>query len=108
MDLEPVVPWLAAIALIISLGTSITALLTSGSKRNAQELDKIKNQMSLHERQIQRIEGELKHLPDHQVVNELKLAIENMRGVMGVQAETMASIARTVQRVEQFLLEKAK
>lgn len=108
MDLEPIVPWLAAIALIISLGTSITTFLTSGSKRNAEDLRDIRKQLNAHERHLERIDGEMAHLPDHQVVSELKLAIESMRGVMNVQAETMASISRTVQRVEQFLLEKAK
>ncbi len=108
MDLNLLMPWLGALALFISLGTSIHAFFTSGAKQIGAQLKTAEKTLIEHDRRIQTIESDLKHLPDAQDVTEMKLAMSELRGAMNVQAEVMGSVARTVQRLEGYLLEKNK
>lgn len=100
---EDIKSWLGAAALIISLLTSVYAWLTSGAKANTKRLDSIDNQLTEHDRRIQATESELKHLPDKDDVNDLKLAISELRGTVGRLDENMSGISRTVRRVEGYL-----
>ncbi|QDY99077.2 DUF2730 family protein [Nitratireductor mangrovi] len=111
MDLNEVMPWLGAIALIVSLVNSFHSFFTSGTKENAKRLEAIDGpdgKVTKLESRVQAVENELKHLPDVQTVNDIKLAIAELRGTMGQQAEVMNGVARTVHRLENYLLEKGK
>lgn len=101
MDLNLITPWLGAIALIISVGTSVTTFLTSGAKSNARQLLD-------HERRIQAIEGELKHLPDQQAVHRLELTLKDMQAEIIKIAASADQSARTSARVETYLIENRR
>lgn len=99
MDLEPLVPWLSVAALIISIGGSVTAFLTAGSKQNASRLSAL-------ESRVQDLESELKHLPDRAMVHELQLTLKDIQIEMAsIKAATEQS-TRTSRRVEEYLLQK--
>lgn len=99
MDLNALMPWLGAIALIISVGTTITTFLTSGSKENSKTI-------ADHERRIQAIEMEIKHLPEQGMVHALQLTLKDIQIEMAsIKAATEQS-TRTSRRVEEYLLGK--
>ncbi|MFA7604045.1 MAG: hypothetical protein WCY29_13630 [Novosphingobium sp.] len=108
MDIAAIVPYLTAANTALALGVAIYAALTRGSRDNADAIARTNARLDDNERAIQAVQNELKHLPDAQDVVELKLAMTEMRGSMNVQAEVMSSVARTVQRLEGYLLEKGK
>lgn len=97
MDLNLITPWLGAIALIISVGTSITTFLTSGAKANAKTLND-------HERRIQDIENDLKHMPDQQAVHRLELTLKDMQAEIIKIAASAEQSARATARVETYLM----
>lgn len=108
MDLNTVMPWLGAIALILSLGNTIMGLLTSGSKENAKKLATLEDVLDDHTSRIQAVENEIKHLPDRAMVHEVQLTLKDIQIEMAsIKAATEQS-TRTSRRVEEYLLSQGK
>ena len=103
MDLQPLIPWLSFLALVISLGTSITALMTSGAKANTAAIATARASITDLEKRVQSVESDLRHLPDKDSVNELKLSLAELRGVVGTLSESVGRVVRTVDRIEVHL-----
>ena len=99
MDISFLQGWASLIAILISIGTSVTVFFTSGAKKNTTTLID-------HDRRIQRIEDELRHMPSKDQVTEIKLAMADLKGTVAVLGESMASVSRTVHRLEDFLKER--
>lgn len=100
--------WLALAALAISVGGFIYAWLTSRSNVNTEHLKSVDTTLGDHALRIQAIEGELKHLPAKDDVNDLKLALAQLGGTVGRLDESLNGISRTVRRVEDFLMKEGK
>lgn len=119
MDIAALMPWLLAANTLLSIGTIIYTVMTSGAKKTASDLEKHKSEteerwsgldkiMDEHGSRIQSIEGEMKHLPDKDMVHQLQMTMKDIQIEMAnVKAETQAA-ARTSRRVEEFLLDRAK
>lgn len=101
MDFAPFVPWLSAAALIISIGMSIATMLTSGAKANATKLTD-------HDRRIQALESDLKHLPDREQAHRMELAIEKLSGRVDTLSKSIEPIAAISERWQELILEQAK
>ena len=119
MDLTPITQWAGAIALLLSLGTTVYTLLTSGSKKTATDLQahkatnsavcaELENRIAAHAIRIQKLENEFGHLPDKDIVHRLELTMKDMQVQMAGMAASSEATARTARRVEEFLLDQAK
>lgn len=117
-ELEPMKAWLGFIALVISVGTTIWMMLTSPAKKTASDLQSHKEHAEGEMRALmqavtalgartQSLESEMKHLPDAKAVMEMRLAIAELSGKIGRMEESQSGVARTVNRVEEFLLKGA-
>lgn len=95
--------WLGAAALVISLLTSVYAWLTSKAKANSEHLISVDKKLTDHDRRIQFVESEIHHLPSKDDVNELKLAIADVRGEMGQLGADVRSISNTIGRIDRYL-----
>ncbi|WP_309574495.1 DUF2730 family protein [Rhizobium rhizogenes] len=111
--------WLGLIALLISVGTSIWMFVTSGAKKTATELAEFKKSDSEEKKRLmeaitalgqrtQTLESELKHLPNAKDVMEMRLQISDMAGNIGRMEESQKGVARTINRVEDFLIGKGQ
>lgn len=97
MDIGTIMPWASfAVAIFALLGHLKTYF--GGAKIDA--LDKAVDD---HDRRIQALEGEMKHLPDQQSVVDLKLALSDLRGTVNTLAESVGSVGRTVHRIDDYL-----
>jgi peptidoglycan hydrolase CwlO-like protein len=99
--------WLGVVALAISLLTSVYAWITSKAKANAEHLKAVDAKLVDLDRRVQSIESELKHLPNKDDVNELKLGMAQLDGTVGRLDESLSGISRTVRRVEGFLMKES-
>lgn len=99
MDLAPLVPWLSMIALLISIGTSITMFLTSGAKSNAAKLAE-------HGHRLTQVENNVRHMPSKESVHQLQIDLTEMKGQIGVMAKSSEVTERTTRRVEDFLMSR--
>lgn len=101
-------PWFGLAAIAISLGGSVYAWMSSRSKNNAEHLKVHDDKLNEHGSRIQAIEGELKHMPAKDDVNDLKLALAELRGTVGRLDESLGGVSRTVRRVEEYLMKEPK
>jgi uncharacterized protein YacL (UPF0231 family) len=106
MDMQFLKDWSGLLAVLISIGGSLFAWLTAGSKQNSQELVEVNKSIDLVETRLTKIEAEMKHLPDEKALMALKLDITEMKGSFGRMEESISGITRTVHRVEEYLLNK--
>ncbi|PZR89653.1 MAG: DUF2730 domain-containing protein [Stutzerimonas stutzeri] len=104
IDVAAFKDWVGLVALLISVGTSIVLFIGSGSKRNAEKLDRQEVKLTEHDRRIQAVENELQHLPDKDTVNKLQVDMTDLKGQIAVIAQTSAATERATRRVEEFLL----
>ncbi|WP_126977441.1 DUF2730 family protein [Frigidibacter oleivorans] len=115
LDIGPVVAWAAALSTLLSLGTALWTALTSGARKNDKRLEEAVARLDRHEMRITSVEQTLSGLPAKEDMHELRLALEGLRGdmkeVRANQASAVATGARqeaVVQRLENYLLEKAR
>jgi predicted nucleic acid-binding Zn-ribbon protein len=72
---------------------------------NANALASINTTLVDHDRRLMSVENELKHLPSAEHVNDLKLEISKLAGLVGRLEEQMASVSRTTHRIDDYLRE---
>lgn len=117
--MEDLSTWASLASPLLSLATIVYVFLTAGSKKaqtdidefketNARDLQEIRVSLDNHGTRIQSIESEMKHLPDAAAFMDLRLAVSDIKGNAGAQAEVVNGIARTVHRMENFLLSGSK
>ncbi|WP_417691531.1 DUF2730 family protein [Roseibium sp.] len=100
--------WASLLAVLLSIGALVHSWITSKAKVNAEHLKVVDEKLIDQDRRVQAIEGELKHLPGKDDVNDLKLSIAELRGTIGRLDESLSGISRTVRRVEGFLLKESE
>ncbi|PZU15680.1 MAG: DUF2730 domain-containing protein [Shinella sp.] len=82
--------------------------LTKDQKTQSVSIERHESKLTDHDRRIQTVENELKHLPDKDTVNELRVAMTRMAGDVGILSESMGSISRTVHRIDDYLRTEGK
>lgn len=126
MDLQQIMVLVVAANTVIAFGTSAYNLLsTRGTKaltavdkltavvaeeRSLRKLaeDAINARFALVESRVQKLETEFAHLPDQQAVHQLQLTLKDMQVEIAKIASSAERSARTSDRVEQYLMERAK
>lgn len=100
---------------LITLAGLVKLWLNQGEKQLEDKVstlgtrvEKFETKLVDHDRRIQTVEGELKHLPDKDTVNELRVAMTKMAGDVGILSESMGSISRTVHRIDDYLRTEGK
>ncbi|WP_422371331.1 DUF2730 family protein [Hoeflea sp.] len=103
----------AEISQYLGLALAVIALLghakgyfSSGERQIKTDLEAVKVKLIEHDRRIQAAEGELKHLPDKDTVNDLRLTLAQLQGNVSALSESMGSVSRTVHRIDDWLREK--
>lgn len=108
MDLQIIMPWIAAALSFSSLASQLYVVFTSPSKKNAEDIVGIRRNQAEHDRRIQRMEDEMKHLPDRETTHRLELLMEKMSGRLDTVDEKLKPIQALGDRLNEVLLEQAK
>jgi hypothetical protein len=87
----------------IAVGGLVYTWLTSRSTQNSVELKVALDKLVEHDRRIQNMEGELRHLPDKDGVNELKLAVVRLEGTVKALDVQLGAVGRTVANIDGYL-----
>lgn len=101
-------------AAVLSSGLAIWTFMQSPAKKNADAIEKAKSdsaeaitkinrKLIEHDRRIQSVEGELKHLPDKEAVHELKLAIVELQGTVKAQNVQLGAVAQLVANIDGYM-----
>lgn len=78
------------------------------ASHNANALAAINTNLVDHDKRLMAVESELRHLPSAEHVNDLKLEISKLAGLVGRLEEQMASVSRTTHRIDDYLREGGK
>lgn len=112
----------AEVALYVSLALGIIAIfghvkvwMNSGEKELTKDVTAIKaeneareRKLIEHDRRIQSIESDMKHLPDRESQHRLELALEKVNGRLDTLNETLKPIKANGEAMNELLLERAK
>lgn len=106
MDLSIVMPWVGAALSIIALLTQIKSVLSAGEKKLDERLGRAEKTLIDHDRRIQSVETEIRHLPDKESVHKLQVDLTEMKGQIATMVKSTESTERATHRLEQFLLSR--
>jgi phage shock protein A len=105
----------AEISQYLGLALAVIALLghakgyfSSGQKTLSEDVSEAKKKIIEHDRRIQTIEGEMKHLPNKDTVNKLQVDMTELKGDIALIAKSSEATERATRRVEEFLLHHDK
>lgn len=105
----------AEIAAYVSLALGIIALaghvkgwINSGEKQLKDDVSSHTGKLTDHDRRIQTLENEIKHLPDRESQHRMELALSEMNGRFAALEEKLKPIAATSERLHELLMEQAK
>uniref|UniRef100_A0A7C1SX08 DUF2730 family protein n=1 Tax=Agrobacterium albertimagni TaxID=147266 RepID=A0A7C1SX08_9HYPH len=108
VDFTAVLPWVSGLISIITLLTLLKNILSSGEKKLGEDLSEAKKTLIAHDRRIQFVEGEIKHLPNKDTVNKLQVDMTELKGDIALIAKSSEATERATRRVEEFLLRHDK
>jgi hypothetical protein len=103
-----VISGLVALALSsLNLIAHIRTMMSSGEKKLDDRLTKVELKLIEHDRRIQTIENEMKHLPDRDSQHRMELQLSDMNGKFTALEERLKPIAAVSIRLQEFMLEQA-
>lgn len=117
MDIGPFKDWITTLAALLAFLLSLYTLLTKPAKESSDRLkefeedadDKIaelaKSDAS-HALRIQKLENEMQHMPDKDMVHRMELTMKDMQVQMATMASETQATGRSTRRVEEWLLTK--
>ncbi|MEX0971511.1 MAG: DUF2730 family protein [Paracoccaceae bacterium] len=108
MDIAILKNWLSVLATVLSLGAIAYAWLTRRSTENSGRLSQAEKKLVEYDRRIQSIESDLKHMPDHEQIAGIRIAITKLDGGMQRVEDLISAQTRAMQRVEKHLFEDHK
>ncbi|WP_319775506.1 DUF2730 family protein [Breoghania sp.] len=108
MTLAEIRDWVSIVGGLAGLGAIIFTWITARSSANASEIEKVAKAQGETERRVDYLENEFRHLPDGQSVHNLELSLSEMRGDMKELTASVLSVARTANRIDDWLREKTE
>ncbi|WP_421579108.1 DUF2730 family protein [Shinella sp. M31] len=89
-DLATAAPIVAFVLSVIALGTQIKSILSSGEKKLEERVTKLETKLVEHDRRIQTLESDLKHLPDRDTTHRIEITMAQIMGRLDAQDATLA------------------
>lgn len=115
LDIGPLVAWASALSILLSCGTAVWTLLTSGARRNDKRLEAADKRMEecvarveVLERQLQRHEDKLAQMPDITMMHRLELSLTRMEGHIDRLDERLKPVAAIAERMQELMIEDAR
>ncbi|WP_395815208.1 DUF2730 family protein [Devosia sp.] len=86
-----------------SAGTAIYAYFANRSRAAAKEITDLRAEVDALEKRVDKLETEMQHLPDKDMVSDLRLAIAKLEGTVSTLGEKVSGVARTVGVIDDVL-----
>lgn len=112
MDLQTFTQWAGAVGLVLGIVNMFWNMAGRAAKPVTEKLTALDTKLNQyrgdlveHDRRIQKVEGEMVHVPSGKEVGDLRVAIERLDGHVKGLEKTFEPLARTVARIDDFLRE---
>jgi peptidoglycan hydrolase CwlO-like protein len=108
MNSATLMGWLGGIAAMLTVINTIWILVNRGTAHFGDKLEKHDSKLADHDRRIQGVESDVKHLPAKSEINEVKLSMARMEGHIEKLEASVTTMERMVIRMDSFLREESK
>lgn len=108
MNILELTPYIALAISILTLGTLVRNNLTSGEKGLDKRLTEVEETQGEHDRRIQAVEAEFKHLPSRDQFHSLELEMRSLSGQLEALKEQLKPIDILARRLQDIMLDKVK
>lgn len=110
MNFDPsvLIPYVSLfISCVVAFGY-IKDWINGGEKQMRKDVDNHASKITNHDRRIQTLENEIKHLPDRESQHRMELQLSELNGSFRTLEEKLKPIAATSERLHELLMEQAK
>lgn len=92
----------------MSAATAIFAWISTRSKAKADELEKLELRINEQDKAILTLKNEMQHLPDKDLVTDIRLALAKLEGTVGQFGEKLSGVAHIVGVIDESLRNTTK
>lgn len=124
MDPAALNPWIVYLTGLFVLGKTVWELFSRpgskaqeaveklaeavGKKADKTDVDRAIAKTDEVEERLAVIESEIQHLPDRETTHAMELAFRDLKGEVAVLVERIGPIAKTSERLQEFLLSQGR
>lgn len=105
MDLQLFTQWAGAIGLALGIINMAWNMLSRSTKGVMDRLEKHSTDLKEHDRRIQELETEAKHVPTGGEVSDLRVTTERLDVHVRSLDKTIEALTHTVRRIDDYLRE---
>ena len=103
MDIETINRWLGSVAFLVSIISVISVWVGAPWRKMADALDKFRDDLKNHDRRIQAVENEIKHLPTSDEFSALQMTVTKVEGDVKRIEGTLDRVENVVGRIDDYL-----
>ncbi|MGB3317472.1 MAG: hypothetical protein WBA75_00405 [Sphingopyxis granuli] len=110
MDLALFLQWAGAVGLVLGVLNTAWTMVGKAAKPLNEKVTAVEGQLVKyradlvdHDRRIQALEGEQRHVPTGEQVTGLRITVERLDGHIKRLEESMTGLSHTVRRMDEFL-----
>lgn len=97
---------LEAAVLLIAISSATYTGFSNRNRAQKKEVADLAKQAERHRREIDSLKQRIDNAPAKEDVHALQLAMTEIRGEIGVMAETVAPIGHSLRRLEDYLMKR--
>lgn len=101
--MEVIKEWAGLLGTVLAIGAMFYSWLTSQSKANSNRLNDVEKKINTHETILTKMENEFRHLPDKDMVTDLKIEITRLAGTVSTLGEKVGGMDRAVRKMDTYL-----
>lgn len=105
MDSEAINRWLSIAALALSCVNMIWVMVSRSGHKAEAKLDGHEKKLTDHDRRVQALEGEMRHVPTKEDLSRVQLALTALEGRVAHVDHAVGAVSHTVRRIDDFLRE---
>lgn len=108
LSLSPVIAWVGALALLLSFGTNLWNIFSSGPRQSAKKIADIADRHGTLEREVQRLADQIGQMPNAGMMHRLELALARMEGHIDRLDERLKPVTAIAERMQDILIEQGR
>lgn len=98
----------SVLGVFVSAATALFAWVANRSKAKTDELDKLDDRITEQDKLILKLQSDMGHLPDKDLITDIRLALAKLEGTVGQFGEKLTGVAHIVGVIDESLRNNPK
>lgn len=119
LDIAPILAWIIAAMTVVNFVVLMKNLLSAGEKKLEERLSKVESKLVEHDRRVQTVEGDMKHLPKQETMHGIEMTMlkiisrldkqdATLEGRFSAMDERLRPIQAIGERLQDALMEQVR